>query len=247
MRHSTAMAALVFCVALATTSLPASGAIIADYAFTGASAAPTSTDPNIVTPALWAFVTSPGPPTTTGLSSSGSNAFVRANTTGSTQSSALDQFDGTDTSPDYHELSITADPGHVLDLTSLVFDFGAFLGFGDGGFTTNIVVQSDVGGFGNGNAVLFDESQVATGSLANTGNTIDLSGASFQGLSSITFRFAFYDDSANAGSTNRIDNVVLNGAVNLAAVASAPEPGTLILAAFGVVGLTFGRRRKHRK
>jgi hypothetical protein len=135
---------------------------------------------------------------------------------------------------DYFAFTISAaNGGEFLNLSSFTFDFG---GRGTASYTTNIVVQSSVGGFGSGNPIL----DVSTSSLTTTGtnaneltNTIvDVSGVEFNSLSTVTFQIRYFDDS-DSGSvmTNRLDNVVVSGAV-------IPEPASAAMIA-GLLGLAF--------
>lgn len=171
----------------------------------------------------------------TGRSGSG-NAFIRSTVTGTDLAAAL---------ADTHYLSftVTANAGHVLNLSSLTFDFG---GTSSSAYLAGMIVQSSAGGFGTGNPVLFNESySVPAGSSAasyDAGNLLDLSGGAFQGLSSITFQFRFFDNANSINEVDRLDNVVLNGAV-----LAVPEPSTYTLLVLGVGALFFLRRRHPQK
>ena len=82
-------------------------------------------------------------------------------------------------------------------------------------------------------------------STAVNGQTIDLSGAAFQDLSSITFRIVV-DDRANnnaAGGSVQFDNIAVEGIVASTAAAAVPEPSSLALLALGAIGLVTRRRR----
>jgi hypothetical protein len=106
----------------------------------------------------------------------------------------------------YYYLTATPDVGKVLNLTSLVFDVTR------GGATTprGYVVRSSVDSYASTLATADVSTQVPT---FTTGVTVDISGASFQGLASaITFRLYIY--APNTTNDLLWDNVVLNGAVD---------------------------------
>ena len=135
---------------------------------------------------------------------------------------------------DYFQFTLSATNGsEFLDLSSFTFDFG---GRGTSAFTTNIVVQSSVGGFGTGNPILdvTPGTFTTTGTNANelTNTIVDVSGSEFNNLSSVTFQIRYFDNS-DSGSvlTNRLDNVVVSGAV-------IPEPGSYAMIA-GMFGLAY--------
>lgn len=129
-----------------------------------------------------------------------------------------------------------------MSLTSFTLDFG---GSASSPFTSNLLVQSSVGGFGSANPTL----NVTPNSLAIpgtstqtfTGATVDVSGIDFTGLSSVTFQLRFFDNAGSQGDTNRIDNIVVNGTV-----AAVPEPHTYAMFVIGGLALLIAHRRRHR-
>lgn len=173
-----------------------------------------------------------------GISSS-ENAFLRSVSTGDDEASALNNLN-------YLSFTVSAaNSGEFLNLSSLTFDLGGTTGttVPNPGFTTNIVVQSSVGGFGAGNPTItatpssFDVPDDST-SFTSTSVNISLTGAEFQGLSSITFQLRFFDDINSTTAIDRIDNVELSGAI-------VPEPASVALyIGLGVLGLVAYRRRR---
>lgn len=157
------------------------------------------------------------------FSGSSHNAFFRSQGTAADQAGAL-------ADSDYFSVTINAASGSLLNLDSIVFDFGAS-NHGDESSTVEsfVYLQSDVDGTGSGNPVLFSDSKITAytgggaGSLTSTG-LIDLTDARFQGLGSITFRFSFSDDQDTSSHIARLDNVILNGTVATVAV---PTPAAL--------------------
>lgn len=146
---------------------------------------------------------------------------------------------------DYIEFTVTANPGFELDLDELTFDIGRGLrGPQDYAIRTSVdsfasdLVFADQG-------ILEVNSNGPVLSTAVNGQTIDLSGAAFQDLSSITFRIVV-DDRANnnaAGGSVQFDNIAVEGIVASTAAAAVPEPSSLALLALGAIGLVTRRRR----
>jgi hypothetical protein len=206
----------------------AHGAIIASYDFTSDSNS-TVTEPNS---GALAFAYSSSE---TGRSSAG-NAFVRARATGVNQDAAL-------ADEDFVSFTVNALSGYQLNLLTLTFDFGGSSG---SAYISSMLVQSSVGGFGDGNPILFEESHSVPSSAASgsfdAGNSINLSAAQFQGLSTVTFQFRFYDtvtSTTTLTEVNRLDNVVLEGTVT-----AVPEPTSLAMAGLGAGALLTRRRAK---
>lgn len=214
--RSFAAFAAVCAAAVILASTSAHAAILAKYNLDGTGAS-SDTDANSIAQPFQ--VNSAGG----GISSSTNTAFLRSNYTGSTEATALSDTD-------YMTFELDATPGHVLDLTSLVFDFGSSTGTGS--MTNAVYVQSSVDGFGPIAATVLAAYQ---STHSNTGgqpvvNTIspivDLTDARFQGLSSITFHLSFADTIDDSGYINRIDNVIINGT---AVPTPAALPGGLAL------------------
>ncbi len=155
--------------------------------------------------------------------------FVRIpGTTGSEAAAVADN--------DYFTFTITPNSGLMLNLSSLTLDTAETMG-GATTFEGTIFVRSSVDGFAS-TLGLWTQTSVPTGGGWNA-RTIDLSGASFQGLATATtFRIYFYDNSDATGDTaavHRIDNVTLNGTV-------VPEPS--VGALLGLAAVFCGVRRR---
>ncbi|MDA3872959.1 MAG: PEP-CTERM sorting domain-containing protein [Kiritimatiellae bacterium] len=163
------------------------------------------------------------------------SVFIRSDATGGDETAAL-------ADDDYFSFTIEAStPGELLDLDTLVFDFGGSAN-NAGEYESTIYLQSSVGGVGSENPVLFtDTHTVPAGSTGTSGLTsgvvADLS--SLANVSSITFQFRFSDNVTNSDQINRLDSVLLNGSTVI------PEPSTFMLLLGGVVafGLLTRRRR----
>ncbi len=172
-----------------------------------------------------------GSSTDIGFSTSG-NAYLRTDSTGSTEAAAL-------ADDDYFSFTISAtSPGDLLNLTSLDFDFGGSNLSNNPAYNATIYVQSSVGGFGTGNPVLFTDTHTIPYSVttfSSSPGSLDLSGMA--DISTITFQFRFADTITTSGVANRLDNVVLTGTV-------IPEPGTfmLLLGSITAFGLMCRRR-----
>ena len=107
-----------------------------------------------------------------------------------------------------------------MDLSSLTLD-GAYGSYAN---PAGYVVESSVDAYSS----MLSTAVFATAYPTFTTKTIDLSGASFQGLSSITFRVFGY---CNNFSFLQFDNVTVNGTL------AVPEPSALALAGIGMAGL----------
>jgi len=170
-----------------------------------------------------------------GYSGGNENLFLRTDVTGSTESDALSDAD-------YFEFTVSAaTPGEVLDLESLVFDFGGSDSLSNGPYDTTIYVQSSVDGLGSGNPTVGSFTHTvpvgSTGTAGLTsGTTLDLTG--FANQTSITFQFSFADTVDDSSRVNRFDNVQLNGAVVI------PEPSTLVLTGAALFAFCVYRRRR---
>lgn len=175
-------------------------------------------------------------PGTADVSSSTDTAFLRSTETGNNEAAAL-------ADADYFQFTLqAANPGEFLDLSSFTFSFG---GTADTTFTSNVVVQSSVGGFGTGNPTLvvtpssFSIPSATTSTVTLTSASIDVSGFAFNSLSSVTFQIRFFDNASGTNQINRVDNLQISGAV-------VPEPSALLLL-LGVFSalVAFGRRHRH--
>jgi len=130
-------------------------------------------------------------------------------------------------------LTVSADTGYDLNLTSLTF--GAARGGTSGTRLYEIYAEVDGGTFAFGDTPI-DSSPGGneTGTRPSPrAVSIDLSGPTYQGIDSITFRW--YPLTPSTGNTMGFDGWTLNGEV-------IPEPGTMGLLALG--GLVVLVRRK---
>lgn len=122
-----------------------------------------------------------------------------------TQSTAVDTSEAVSENQ-YHEITVTADSGYELDLSSLTLKI---MRGGTSG-TRGFLVRSSVDGYASD---LAGEALSTTYTWPTTRNVdIDLSGGSFQNLSTITFRFYSYLSSTSL--TLHWDDVTLNGTVS---------------------------------
>ena len=103
----------------------------------------------------------------------------------------------------YFTFTVTANAGFTLNLTNLSFDVAR----GGGATPRGWVLLSSVDGFTNP----IDSQDVPTQRNTLTPTTVDLSGASFQGLHAVTFRMYAYTPSG--GQSVEFSNVTLNGKV----------------------------------
>jgi hypothetical protein len=206
--------------------------IVAGYNFTGSSSAASTEAANVTADD---FIIGSGISSTeSGFYGSVGNpaaaVFVRADQTTEPVSP---------TSNDYIGFTVTPDSGYELDLTSLSFDYAFTDSAGDSGLNATFTLRSSIDGFA-GNIASFNRvltPQTGTPFL-NTG-AIDLSGASYQGLTdSITFRIYLTDNSSGNSRTLRVDNVVLSGDVSV-----IPEPAMFALLGLGACLLATWRKR----
>jgi hypothetical protein len=103
----------------------------------------------------------------------------------------------------YFQISATANAGSVLNLSSLTFTCSRGGSSGPRGY----VVLSSVDGYTN----IVDAQPITAVRPDFENHTIDLSGASFQGLSTVSFRIFVY--LPNAGLSIDTSNVTINGKV----------------------------------
>jgi hypothetical protein len=237
MIRTLAAASLVF-----ITGAAARGAVVASYNFNSGSAASSDTDPNST--ALNVSLVDGTPHEASighadsGLGGSYGQIFVYAGATGSDQTAAV-------ADDDYFTFTINAAVGKVLNLSSLTFDLGGSAPSTDGTFTDTVYVQESVDGIGSPSDVLASRTRLVGNTngfaVLSAATPIDLTAARFQGLTSITFHFSFSDNSSNAGSIDRFDNLILNGTTAAAVVVPTPAALPAGLAMLGLAGLS--RRR----
>ncbi len=173
-------------------ALSSSAAVLVRYELPG-SYTPTTVDPNVTaTDVGQVGLPNISSPITTQVLRIPANNINNATPTSST---------------DYIWFTVTPDNPLTLDLTSLTFRADRLTNPVGGTYPARFSVFSSVDSYTTsltGNVEL-------TGTM--TGYTVDLSAPAYQGLSSVTFRIAFGDDSDASGSRVRIDNLILNGTV----------------------------------
>jgi hypothetical protein len=213
-------------------SSSARAAVLANYPFTGGTAASNDSDASTA-----GDFTINASQTGAGISATSNNLFLRSNTTAATEAAAADTpTTGTGTS--YVGFTITPFAGFPLSLQTLTFQtiFNAATA-GGATATANFVVRSSRDSFAADISPVFSETyQDVTGATGTfTGRSVDLSGAAFQNLSTTTeFRIYVFDNSTNNNQTPRLDTVQLTG---------TPEPASVALFGIGAMGLLTRRRR----
>ncbi len=148
----------------------------------------------------------------------------------------------------YMQFTLTAAEGYTFSLTTIDMN-----GEATGAGADNVVLMSDVDGFTAGNEIATATGVAGASGGFDTdsggfGGAIDVSGAQYQNLSSITFRIYGWNIDSGSGST-RLRNLsgndlVINGTTAMAAV---PEPSTyaLLLGAATLGFCAFRRRARH--
>lgn len=172
------------------------------------------------------------------FSSAQNNVFARGNTTPSDASGAI-------SSGSYFSFTITPGAlgtGNVINLDSLTFSTLS----NNGGTVTGtnsatFFVRSSLDGFASDIGPSFSQS-FNDSTVANpVSRSVVLT--AFQGItSSFEFRIYIFDDTGNVDRTPRVDNVILNGTIEPAAV---PEPAAAAwFAGFGTLAAAVLRRRR---
>ena len=142
----------------------------------------------------------------------------------------------------YFTFTLTPKAGVTYNLTSLTFDaaFYEITGISNGG-TTNYVIRSDVLGYATDIASITEAGQTTTTPTFH-GKTVDLSGASYQGIgATATFRIYVWDSITAGSRVSAIDNLTLNGTIT-----PVPEPSSYSVMA-GVAAVAFAGLRRRRQ
>lgn len=233
-------------------------AVLVDYAFTGSTAStdaistatPTSVAANITS------ILTKSSYAATKLSIQSETAwstrpYVRAETTGTGASSTPTAATAV-AAGNYFDLTLTAGLGYELDLTSFTF----VVTKGGTADTRGLAIQNSVTGFSTNGSTNLELSNPTTNTITSTGAvnggdyqdigtarsatftnfTMDLTGAAYQNLSTITFRIFFY--TTNNSQSVEFDNFVVNGSV-----VPVPEPSTAAALLAGGMFMLVLRRR----
>lgn len=181
---------------------------------------------------------------------SGVNSSTSAGEYGFKISGANEQttLAGAITENHYIQFTLLADSGFVFNLTSLEINGQTSATGAD-----DIAVMTSVDGFTSGDQIasLSGRHVVGTGDFdtdaSGFGSAIDLSGAGYQNLTSLTIRLYGWNTTSSSGTTVirnlSGDDLVINGTT---AVSAVPEPSTYALI-FGAAALGFcvyGRRAR---
>jgi PEP-CTERM motif len=217
----------------------ASAAVVLQYTFDGAggvgTASPTTTGTNVTNASnVTIGVTTPliEISNTYGYTT-GYVIRQPTSTGGATGTNNPDNVRTAQTVNQYLEFSLRAADGYQLDLTSL--DFLAAKGGASNPRGWGLLTS--VGGF-DATSTIVGQSDVTTQRTTWSPFSVDLSGASFQGLTN-TLTFRIYNYAQGMGQSVEFDNITVNGTVDAVAV---PEP-----AALGVLGLaSLGLIRRRR-
>jgi hypothetical protein len=220
---------LLALVCLSITTISSHAQILVNYNF-GADLNPSTMAANASGSAITATWTN-NMANAWGRSGTAQNLFVRSDATPAS-------FDSTK----YFEFTITPNSGYQFDLTQLSFNYGAQRENDVPFYNTTIVLRSSVDTFGSDIVSnpdpIFASSNVNSNTTPNSA-TLDLTGASFQNLTTATtFRIYVFDNSNTNQNITRLDDIEITGSVSV-----IPEPSTIALLLAGTIMLVALRHR----
>jgi hypothetical protein len=228
-------AAVCVCVALALQASCAQADVIYQFSTADASTPVNDDgyDPAVVSIAMHADVSGPADGTALAAGSNGLARFWNSEWAGFSLSSSnggtIDSQAEFNTG--FWTLTIAADPGYLLNLSSLTFK-AAVGGSGDRGY--QIYAAVDGGSFSFGDTPIYAiTAETGTRSAARP-VSVDLSDPMYQGIESISFRY--YPLTPAGGNTIDFSGWTIEGTV-------VPEPSGIVLAAIALLGLALGACR----
>lgn len=229
---------------MALAALNTHAATLAQYAFTSASTAATSSHSDVT---AGTFASGSGIGSAVGGFSSSGNIYTR--TTGTYGSGdGYPSFTQAKANNDYFTVTITPNAGFEMNLTSFEFDYGynSLATYTTGSNTLRAYITTS---FDN-HATFFDGNTNGYVSITNptinstnypTSKSLNLSGTPYQNISTaVEFRIYLSDTYHKQELLHRIDNVTLKG--SLAAVA-VPEPSSSALLGLGFSTILLRRRK----
>jgi len=226
--HIKSLLVLAFAVNVISVN-QASSQVLVTYNFEGA----TGREPTVSGVEASAVTASDFTLVGTNISTSTDTAFVTTNLTANDQGGALAMAR-------YFGFTLTATDA-PLKLTTFTIEFGGNATTGNS-FTSNILVQSSIGGFGGDKPVLSvtpSDFLVSGSSRTFVTGVVDISGSEFLNLSSIEFQIRFFDNADDANFVDRLNNVSVSAA-------TVPEPAALgLISVFA--GIFLIRRSVRRK
>lgn len=177
-----------------------------------------------------------------GVTTSSNSGNSRASGWSVGATTGSDTFAGTVDVSRYFQFSLVADAGFEIDMTSINFGIGrSSTGPRQWQWRSSADdYAATIGSYTTTNASLTNFGGVLTNPDSDsswTGNVLDLGGAAFDGLSSITFRLYGFNAEGASGTGG------LQGNLTFAGVTTAvPEPAASFLAAIGLLGILRRRR-----